>query len=113
MTRLLTAIILVVSRSTNGDTSSLVVDINTSSANDLLPPRRPDSLTLEATILGVSRRFNLPNVIGSYPRSWNDASVPLRLVPEVVLILAEIEVPEGLIILKLGLTYSNGMFCVT
>ena len=49
----------------------------------------------------------------SYPLSSKDASLPLKLVPEVVLILADIFVPVGVIDVICGLIASNGTFCVT
>ena len=45
--------------------------------------------------------------------SLNDGSFPLKLVPEVVLILAEIFVPVGVIDVICGFIASKGIFWVT
>ena len=50
------------------------------------------------------------NDIGSYPLSSKDASLPLKLVPEVVLILADTFVPVGVTDVICGLIASNGTF---
>ena len=76
--------------STTGETFSLVLPIVTSSVNDLAPGKTASlsfSLTLDAMILGSANLVSPVRDTGWNPRSVNDVSLPLILVPDVVLAL--------------------------
>ena len=102
--------ILLSKTSTTGETFSLELPIVTSSVNDLAPGKTEslsDSLTLDAMILGSANLVSPPIDIGWKPRSWNDVSLPLILVPDVVLTLALIVVLSGKVCFRFGVIASN------
>ena len=70
-----------------------------------------DSLTGDATNRGLLRTFIVFNSIFSNPWSWNDTSLPPALVPETVLVLADIAVYPGVILLIIGYIWLYWTFC--